>query len=261
MSNLKVVIMTQNDIFFIPKNIKKVSRVCDLVEIVEVDCKSSLENKISDYYKWFGVKQCVVMGLCVIKRKIQMICDRIMNYKIYGGTCSVYDISKAIKVSYRKINNSNSDSFINHIRDINPDLIVSFSAPQILKEELLTIPKYGIINVHGSLLPDYRGCLPSFWYLFNEEKYGGATVHYMSSKIDDGDIIVQDKIDISECKTMFSLISKTKSLGGDLMVNAIIKISNQDFVLSKNDTTKGSYYTWPTVKEAKIFAKKGYKLI
>lgn len=261
MKKIKVVVMTQNDIFFIPKNIAKASNVCEMLEIVEVDCKSSLDNKLSDYYKWFGITQCAKMGLSVIKRKCQMYIDRIVSYGLYSGFCSVKDVARALKINYKKKNDSNGKDFVNHIRELNPDLIISYSAPQIIKEELLAIPKYGIINVHGSLLPDYRGCLPSFWYLFNEEKIGGASVHYMSAKIDDGDIIEQGVIDISDCKTMFQLISKTKLLGGDLMVKAIENIANGNVHAHKNDTTKGSYFTWPTVQQAKVFKEKGYRLI
>ena len=121
--------------------------------------------------------------------------------------------------------------------------------------------KYGVINVHGSLLPDFRGCLPSFWYLYCGEKTGGATVHYMSAKIDDGDIIEQGSVDLSDCKTMFQEMKKTKALGGELMVKAIQKISDGTVKSRKNNTEKGRYFTWPTVEQAKEFRRKGKRLI
>ena len=148
-----------------------------------------------------------------------------------------------------------------HIRELQPDLIISYSAPQIIKAELLSVPKYGVINVHGALLPDYRGCLPSFWYLYNGEKLGGATVHYMSAKLDDGDIIAQGSVDISDCKSMFRLMKKTKTVGGELMVKAVREIADGTAERRKNETEKGSYYTWPTVEQAKEFRRKGKRLI
>ena len=142
-----------------------------------------------------------------------------------------------------------------------PDLIISFSAPQILKNEILSTAKFGVINVHGSLLPDYRGCLPSFWYLYNQEKIGGATVHYMSAKIDDGDIIEQGRTDISDCKSMFQIMKKTKTLGGELMLQAIQDIQNGTAKRIPNETEKGRYFTWPTVEQAREFRKRGGRLI
>lgn len=258
---LKVVIMTQNDRFFIPKNIYKASKVCDLLEIVEVQCKSSMDNKLGDYYKWFGLWQCAKMGVKTIFREFQKYLDRLFGYKLYNGFCSVKDVAKAMKVSHKVITNSNDAEYVEHIRQLQPDLIVSFSAPQIIREPLLSIPRHGIINVHGSLLPDYRGCLPSFWYIFNEEKIGGATVHYMSAAIDDGAILNQGTVDISDCKSMFQLMEKTKTLGGNLIVKTISEIQNGEQQSRPNNTSEGRYFTWPTVEQAKEFRAKGLKLI
>ena len=258
---LKVVVMTQNDRFFIPENIYKASKVCDIVEIVEVDCKSSLDNKLGDYYKWFGFFQCAKMGIKTVWREIQKYADRISGYRLHNGFCSVRDVSKAMKIPHRVITDSNGEEFVGDMKKLSPDLIISYSAPQIITKDLLEIPKYGVINVHGSLLPDYRGCFPSFWYIYNKEKVGGATVHYMSAKIDDGDIIKQGSIDISDCKSMFQLMKKTKKLGGELMVQAIEDIENGNVSVMRNDTSNGRYFTWPTVEQAREFRKNGCKLI
>ncbi len=258
---LRVVVMTQNDMCFIPKNIYKASKVCELVEIVEVDCKFSLDNKILDYLKWFGFLQCAKMGIVTIIRKLQSFLDKVFGYRLFKGQCSVKDIACFLKIPNRVINDSNSKDFVEHIRALNPDVIISYSAPQIIKEELLSVPRHGIINVHGSLLPDYRGCLPSFWYLFNDEKIGGASVHYMSKKIDDGAIIKQGIVDLDGCKTMFQMMKRTKELGGDIMVKAILDIAENSVHIIPNDATRGRYFTWPTTEQAKEFMKKGYRLI
>ena len=258
---LRVIVLTQQDGFFIPTNIIKVSEVCEIVEVVDNHAKSSLDNKISDMVKWFGFIQCAKMGGKTYFRKFQNILDKISGLKLYGGTCSIEAAAKKIGADFKVISNVNKKEYVEHVRELNPDLVVSFSAPQIIKPTLLGIPKYGILNVHGALLPNYRGCLPSFWYLFNDEKLGGATVHYMSADIDDGDICVQKSIDISDCKTMFQLMRKTKLVGGEAMVEAIERVTNGTLEPRKNDTENGSYFTWPTVEQAKEFRKKGYSLV
>lgn len=258
---LKIVVMTQSDRFFIPKNILKAAKVCDMAEIVQVECKSSLNNKIKDYYEWFGFMQCAKMGVYTVACAGFDFLDKLFGCKIFKGRYSVKGAAKAQGIPFRVINNSNDAEFVEHIRELKPDLIISYSAPQIIKEELLSVPINGIINVHGSLLPDYRGCLPSFWYLYNDEKTGGATVHYMSAKIDDGDIIKQGTVDISDCKTMFQLMKKTKQLGGELMVQAINDIADNDVTVTKNEVEKGRYFTWPTKEQGREFVKKGYRLI
>jgi methionyl-tRNA formyltransferase len=157
--------------------------------------------------------------------------------------------------------NINDPRLVQRIANLQPDIIVSFSAPQVMKKLLLEVPRFGIINVHGSYLPDYRGCFPSFWQLLNGEQYAGATVHVMSEKIDDGRILLQDKVPISDCRTIFEVIRRTKVLGGDLVVKAISKIENGDLSTIVNDSSKGHYYSWPTNVDTKTFREKGLRLI
>ena len=88
---LRVIVMTQADRFFIPKNIDKAAAVCELLEIVEVDCKGSLENKLGDYYKWFGFWQCAKMGAATLGRECEKYLDRLTKYRLFHGDCSVRD--------------------------------------------------------------------------------------------------------------------------------------------------------------------------
>lgn len=258
---MKVVILTQEDGFFIPKNIDKVSKICEVLEVVNIDGKGSLNNKLSDFLKWFGILQVLKMGVFVYWRKIKNEIDGLIGYKLLNGLGSVKSIARKNNIAYQSVKNVNDIHFVNHIKKIKPDLIVSFSAPQVIKEPLLSFPKYGIINVHGSLLPDYRGCMPSFWYLYNDEKWGGATVHFMSGAIDDGKIILQDTVSLEGCETMFQVMNKTKELGGDLMVKAILSIENETVVAKPNNTSEGRYFTWPTIEESKAFLKRGKRLV
>lgn len=258
---LKVIIMTQQDRFFIPKNIQKIIDNSEVLEIVNVECKSSLQNKLYDFIKWFGIFQVGKMGMVIAIRSLAGKIDKLFGYKFFKGLCGVEHVAKKNNIKYKVIHDSNSEDFYKEVKELNPDVILSFSAPQVIKEPLLSTPKYGILNVHGSLLPDYRGCLPSFWYSFNDEEYGGATVHYMSKKIDDGDIVVQDKVYIGDCKSMFELMKRTKKLGGKLMVKAIKDLENGKLERKPNIASEGRYFTWPTEEQGKEFRAKGKRLI
>ena len=83
----------------------------------------------------------------------------------------------------------------------------------------------------------------------------------MSAAIDDGDIIMQDSVDISDCKSMFELMKKTKLLGGELMVKTIKEYEKGNVQSRKNDTEHGSYFSWPTVEQAREFRKQGKRLV
>ena len=83
------------------------------------------------------------------------------------------------------------------VKGLNPDLVVVFSMSQLLKEELISVPKCGTINMHPSFLPEYRGANPDFWQYYNMEMNPGVTVHYVDKGEDTGDIIFQDRVHIS----------------------------------------------------------------
>jgi folate-dependent phosphoribosylglycinamide formyltransferase PurN len=258
---LKVIIMTQQDRFYIPQNIQKIIDTSEVLEIVNVNSKSSLLNKLKEFINWFGYFQVGKMGAATVMRSIAGKLDQLTGYRLYKGLCGVEHVAKKNNVPYKVIRSSNSEIFYKEVRGLQPDVIISFSAPEVIKEPLLSCPKFGILNVHGSLLPDYRGCLPSFWYLFNEEEYGGATVHYMSAEIDDGDIVAQEKVYIGDCKSMFKLMERTKGVGGEMMVKAIKALESATLEKKSNIASEGRYFTWPTAEQGKAFRSKKKRLI
>lgn len=261
MKKLKVVVLTQEDSFFIPLNIKKLSEVACIKEIVVLDTKGSLANKTGNFFLWFGLLQFIKMGIMVAYRYFLDIMDRLFFYKVLHGEGSIKTMARKEGIPYSVLKNVNSPEFLEHIKQLEIDLIVSYSCPVVIKPPLLSYPEYGIINVHGSYLPEFQGLLPSFWHLYHQSEFGGATVHYMSEKIDDGDIIVQERIDLKNCKTMFELMQRTKKTGGELMVKAVLLLAEGKVIPVKNETSNGSYYSWPSKEQAYEFRKNGGKLI
>lgn len=107
------------------------------------------------------------------------------------------------------------------ILDKNPDMIVTCAYGQIIPKELIKYPKYGCINVHGSLLPKLRGGAPIHWAIINGEKETGMTVMRMSEKMDAGDIISQGILVIGEDEILDSLYERMSILGRDLLLETI----------------------------------------
>lgn len=112
--------------------------------------------------------------------------------------------------------NPNTAVFIDLMRRLAPDLILSFYYRRLLAKELLAIPRLGGINLHGSLLPKYRGRCPVNWVLINGETETGVTLHYMIEKADAGDIIAQKPVSIDIEDTALSLFHKLTAAATDL---------------------------------------------
>ena len=102
----------------------------------------------------------------------------------------------------------NHPVWVGRIREMKPDFLFSFYYRSLIKQELLDIPAKGCINLHGSLLPKYRGRVPINWAIINGEKKTGVTLHYMTAKADAGDIIAQEKVTISDDDTAKTLFDK-----------------------------------------------------
>ena len=102
----------------------------------------------------------------------------------------------------------NHPVWIGRIKEMAPDFIFSFYYRNLVGEEILSIPRLGALNLHGSLLPKYRGRVPINWAIINGEKETGVTLHYMTAKADAGDIVDQEKVAISDCDTAKTLFDK-----------------------------------------------------
>ena len=260
---MKIVILTQDDHFFIPQNIKKIILLKDVevLLIAVLNTKGSLMNRKCFFIKGYGLCQSVKMGMLLYKRKLEDMLDSIFHFRLFKIKRSIKAVASSNKIPFQIVDNPNSSGFIKQLKELSPDLIVSFSAPCVFKQELLSLPEWGCINLHCSWLPYYAGLMPNFWVLFNRDVKAGATVHYMDDRIDTGKIICQGEFDIPPNITMFELIKRTKRLGGQLVVEAIIKLQAGTLKLKENKSNEGSYHSWPSIKEMIRFRKNGGRFI
>lgn len=120
--------------------------------------------------------------------------------------------------------NLKDEAFIEELKELNADLFVVV-AFRMLPEIVWTIPKYGTINLHASLLPNYRGAAPINWALINGETETGVTTFFIEQEIDTGKIIEQAKIAIGENEDIGSLYQRLMKLGADVMLSTVHKIA------------------------------------
>ena len=110
---------------------------------------------------------------------------------------------------------------VEKLREYEADIFVVAAFGQILSKEILTMPKYGCINIHASLLPKYRGASPIQWAVLNGEEVSGVTIMQMDEGIDTGDILMQEKVTLDAKETGESLFDKLAVCGADLIVKAL----------------------------------------
>lgn len=129
--------------------------------------------------------------------------------------------------------------FIRRIKELEPDLFVVV-AFRILQREVFTIPKFGSFNLHGSLLPKYRGAAPIQWAIINGEKETGVTSFFLEEKVDTGNIVIQKKLPIGEEDNFGTLHDKMMMLGADIVLETVDLIDSGNVKLSKQDNELAS---------------------
>lgn len=146
--------------------------------------------------------------------------DRPFGRKAVITPCAVKQTAKSLglkTLSYEKIRLEG----VEDLKALNPDIMVTCAFGQILSSEILNIPKYGVINIHASLLPKYRGSAPIQYSVINGDKTTGITIMQTDVGVDAGDILMQKEIEIFPDETAGELFDRLSILGAEIITQAL----------------------------------------
>ena len=143
--------------------------------------------------------------------------------KLVASPVKEFAVSKNIPV-YQPEKVRKNVEFIDEIKKLNPDVICVVAYGKILPKEILDIPRLGCINVHGSLLPKYRGAAPIQWAVLNGDKKTGITTMYMNEGMDTGDMILKQEVEIGENETTGELWDRLSKIGAELLVETLKQV-------------------------------------
>ena len=148
---------------------------------------------------------------------------------------AIKDFAVAQNLAILQPTNLKDPDFNAHLKSINADLFVVV-AFRMLPKIVWSLPKYGTINLHASLLPNYRGAAPINWALINGEKKTGVTTFFIEEKIDTGEIINQKEIEILDHDNVGMLHDKLMKIGATVLKDTVKAISNQNYVALKQES-------------------------
>ncbi len=252
---MKALILTQNDPFFLASQLDYLFRnLPDGVEIAGcvVFDVSPFGKRESFIEKALKTRQ-IFGNRFFLRYGVKFLMSNLLRFYKLDNLLRKYRIQK-IEIK----GNINSKDSIEKLKSFNPDLIISIAGNQIFKKPLIELAPKGCLNLHTSLLPKYRGLMPSFWVLRNNEKYTGVSVFFVDEGIDTGPLLVKKKVEIGK-RTQEELIKHTKKLGMDAIIEAIEKIKKGDYDLIPNLDEDSSYYSFPTRDDVKEFRRMGKK--
>ncbi len=160
------------------------------------------------------------------------------NLKVSPSAPKVLAVTHGIPV-YQPENASSPES-VSYLRSLEPDLFVVIAFGQILKKDALSIPAKCAINLHGSLLPKYRGAAPTNWAVINGDTSSGVTVIRLNEKMDEGDIILKAALGIGPEDTNITVNEKLSDLGAKILMESVSRIEKGSAEFTRQDASQAT---------------------
>lgn len=161
----------------------------------------------------------------------------------------------------RTLNSINAPDELDVFRRSQPDLVISVRYGVILKDEVISVPPFGVLNLHSGLLPDYKGVMATFRAMLNGEEVIGTTLHYIrDSSIDTGPVIGTTRLPVDRRRSYLWHVLNLYTDGCKLVVDTVNLISTGLSVDTTDQSRAGKYYSFPTGEDLEVFRKTGLKL-
>ena len=260
----KVFIIIDETNFYHPKLLQKIiqeKKIFNVVGVGIIKLKNGgvLQEHILKNVLNIGVFQIFRLSLKSISIKFLGILSKIFGFPFYS---SCEQVASKYNLNFKVVSKINNVHFKNWVRGLKPDFIIS-SNTLILDEELINIPSQACINRHSSILPSNAGILPVFRSLIDNHSHTGVTIHSMTNKIDEGEILEQFAIPIFPGDTLTKLYELCFNISYELVLNVVENYNSKKikFRSLKKNTLPKSYFSYPTQAEWKKFKSKGLKFL
>lgn len=256
---MRIYVLTQEDAFYIPQMLDHLLRVRKDVVGIGLVPGEMQRGHIKRYFRMLGPRDFAVTGARLTAYKAL---DVVSRWLPLPGNYSVTSAARRQGMAIDHVPKINTADFVGFLRQREVDLLVSIACPQIMKSALLAVPAHGAINIHGALLPQYQGLLPSFWVLARGEHETGVTVHWIDEQLDHGSILLQRRVPVEPSDTVHSLVRRSKiEIGKQLLVEAIEAIDRGEAPRVPMDHSRASYFSYPDEAALREFRRRGRRFI
>lgn len=252
---MRIVIITQDEPFYLAENLRYLLKImpahskvvgCVVADPSPFGKKESFSKKAKKTLDIFGIRFFAYYSMKYIASKL-------------NPSAKVQKLLEKNNIPIITLEGSiNKKESVDKIKAYKPDILLSILGNQIFKKPIIDLAPEGCLNLHTALLPKYRGLMPTFWVLKNNEQKTGVSVFYVDEGIDSGPIIVQKEIEILD-RTQQELIQYTKKVGMEAIAESIDLIQNNNVKIIPNDASKMTYFSFPTKEDVKEFRRLGKK--
>jgi len=248
---VKLTFLTTDDPIYLPAFYDRVleRRASDTVAVYVVPPlyrKQTPADAVVRYARTFGLGAAGNLAARVASAKLRR--------RSVAATCAHFG------VRCEEIADVNAPEFLDRLRAEAADVLVSVSTPQIFKRPLMEIPPLGILNIHGAILPKYRGVMPSFWMMANGEQQAGVSIYFTDERIDSGVRVGLRTFDIGATETLDHFICRSKGIAADLLLEVLDGLEQGTLDRQPLDLDQGSYFSWPDAAAVRRFRAAGRRI-
>ncbi len=214
-----------------------------------------MQRKITKILLWGNNKRTEMCLNALLKSSFQ-VTGLVVLENAYLNNPNIIETAKKNNIEIILVNKMNSIEFVQKLESKMPDLMVLAGFNKILKSIHLKIPKFGVINLHGGRLPEYRGASTIHWQIINGEKQGGCCVLYADEGIDTGAILKQELYDIHEEDTAQTVTDKTLNIFPRILLDALNGLNDNLIKPIIQNLNEGKYHPKRTAVDSEIFWEK-----
>jgi methionyl-tRNA formyltransferase len=187
------------------------------------------------------------------------LCARFALVKLRGE--SIEKLAAKHNVRSLPTASVNDPAYIEQVKALRPDVIVSVAAPEIFRKEILGAARLRCVNIHSGRLPKYRGMMPNFWQMLHGEPHATVTVHEMVPKLDAGDVLGTLDFPLDERDSLDRVITETKRAGATLMIEVLRQLAAGAARPQPLDMSQAGYFRFPTSGDVKAFRRRGHRML
>lgn len=255
---MRAVLVTGEEPLYLPRYVEPILReyAADVAAVVRAPPRRPLREQVERQFRMFGPQAFVRMGARFAAGRLA---DAIPVERPGGRYHSVGAVARDVGVPTWRAADVNAPEQLRRLRGIDPDPLLCIVAGQKLGTELLSVPG-SAINLHGSLLPSYRGRAVAFWPLYYGDEETGVTAHLMTEEWDAGPIVDQRSFPIETDDTVHTLYRKLADCGSDLACDLLDRFP-EEIHARPNPATDENYHTLPTPEQRRAFLRDGNEFV
>ena len=268
MTPLRVVVITQEDPFYIAEFFRAFLSDPRLrggaVTVTGAWILHTLgqKSRFGLLQKMYGLYGAADLARLIVRYGRKRIAAELFRRAGRGRPVTVAQLLAHAGIPVHESDDINAPAALEALRAERPDVLLSISATQKFSPELLSIPRLGCFNSHSGDLPRFRGMMPTFWTLYEDEPAATVTLHSMAPKLDDGAIWRQERIPLDRSMSLDDVIVATKRLSARMMWTLLDTLaSGQPLAFVPNDASRKSYYRFPTAQHAAELRRRGWRLL